>query len=218
MQRAYNEFSEQIKSCNELYAIHDHLKNTLAYPQDLSDLLRAQIVYSVSALDKLIHDFVKIGMIEAFNNQRQKTNKFSNFGISLNTLIQIQKVSLITIPQSPEETAIYWFEQEIVLRHKTFSFQDPDKISDALSLIWSEEHKWRKIYLNLSQPIRTLTLTTEKDIKIYLKNIIMRRNQIVHEGDISLLLNKKDTIDEEEAKTMVDFIGALCKSIYDCVN
>jgi hypothetical protein len=217
MLTASNAFDEQIKSCKELYAVYDHLKNGLSFPQDLSDLLRAQVVYSVSALDKLVHELVKKGMIEIFEAKRQKTSTFSNFGISLNTLMKIQEVASITIPQSLEETAIYWFEREIILKHKSLSFQAPDKISEALSLIWLEEHKWQKIHLNISQPIGSLLTMTEKDMKTYLKNIVARRNQIVHEADINIVHNSKDTMNEDEAKNIVQFIDALGKSIYQSV-
>lgn len=218
MQISSDEFNEQIKSCKELHPIYNHLKNELAYPQDLSDLLRAQVVYAVSALDKLIHELVKKGMIEIFNGIRPKTKKFSNFGISLDTLMKIQEVNSIVMPQSPEETAIYWFEREIFLKHKTLSFQDPDKITEALSYIWNEEHKWQKIHLKIIQPISTLPIMTEKDIKTYLKNIVTRRNQIVHEADINILHNSKEVMDKDEANNIVLFIDALGKSIYKCLK
>lgn len=218
MLSAYNTFNEQIKSCKELYAIYAYLKNNLAFPQDLSDLLRAQVVYAVSALDKLLHELVKKGMIEIFNNSRPITNKFSTFGISLNTLMKIQEVTYIEMPQSAEETAIYWFEQEIILKHKILSFQDPDKISEALSFIWVEEHKWQKIHSNITQPIASLPNMIEKDIKTYLKNIVMRRNQIVHESDYDISSNTKNTIDENETKNIVEFIQLVGKSIYECVQ
>ncbi len=218
MLKSSNEFNGQIISCKELYPIYNHLKDTLAYPQDLSDLLRAQVVYAVSALDKLIHELVKKGMIEVFNGSRTKTKKFSSFGISLETLMKIREVSTIEMPQSQEETAIYWFEREIFLKHKTLSFQDPDKIADALSYIWSEEHKWQKIHLKIIQPIGTLQVMTEKDIKTYLKNIVARRNQIVHEADINIQNSSKEIMDADEANNIVQFIDALGKGIYECVK
>ncbi|MCX6074099.1 MAG: HEPN domain-containing protein [Campylobacterales bacterium] len=218
MLKLSKEFDVQIQSCKELYAVYGHLKNNLSYPLDLSDLLRAQVVYAVSALDKLVHELVKKGMVEIFEGKRLKTTTFSNFGISLNTLIKIQEVGSIAVPQSIEETAIYWFEREISLKHKSLSFQAPDKISEALSLIWLEEHKWQKIHFNIIiQPIGSLVTMTERDMKTYLKNIVARRNQIVHEADINIICNSKDTMDEDEANNIVQFIDALGKSIYKCV-
>jgi hypothetical protein len=58
----------------------------------------------------------------------------------------------------------------------------------------------------------------EKDIKTYLKNIVMRRNQIVHESDYDISSNTKNTIDENETKNIVEFIQLVGKSIYECVQ
>lgn len=218
MQIAINEFNKQISSTKELNAIYKHLESNLTSAVDLTDLLRAQIVYSVSSLDKLIHELVRIGMIEIYYGRRTATNKFSAFGISLNTLVKIQETSLIHMPQVPEDTAIYWFEREIILKHKILSFQDPDKMSDALGLIWQEEHKWQKIHRNMFQQNNYLLLRTEKDMKIYLKNIISRRNQIVHEADINILTGQKDAIDEMEVQEIVDFLNQLGNSVFKCVN
>lgn len=93
MQRAFEQFDSNIKAIREMDALHNHLVNELKLPNDLSDILRAQFVYAVSALDKLIHELVRIGMLEAFKNQRMKTSKFKGFSISLETYSKIQQVS-----------------------------------------------------------------------------------------------------------------------------
>ena len=87
MQATLDQFSENIKSIRELQVLYDHLTLHLMLSNDLSDLLRAQIVYAVSALDKLIHEFIKIGMIQSFNNQRNKTGKFKTFSVSTTSLL-----------------------------------------------------------------------------------------------------------------------------------
>ncbi|MEK6659649.1 MAG: HEPN domain-containing protein, partial [Campylobacterota bacterium] len=57
-----------------------------------------------------------------------------------------------------------------------------------------------------------------KDMKTYLKNIVIRRNQIVHESDYNIFSNTKNTINENETKNIVEFIQVLGKSIYEYVN
>jgi hypothetical protein len=76
-----------MKYVKELDSLFIHLKDTLHLPNDLTDILRAEWVYSVSAMDKLIHELVRIGMIEAFQGRRPQTAKFSSFGITTNTLL-----------------------------------------------------------------------------------------------------------------------------------
>lgn len=208
MQRAFEQFQNNIKSVKELDALYTHLVDEMKLPIDLSDILRSQLVYGVSALDKLIHELVRGGMIKAFKNERTKTSKFNTFTISLETYTKLQESSQQTdILQL--ETPEYFFEQEIIVKHKYLAFQEPDKIADALSFIWEEKQKWQKIALAFN--------TSDDVVKKQLKSIVSRRNQIVHEADIDIQTNLRNSIDENDAKESVDFIFQLGESIFKCV-
>jgi len=208
MQQAFNQFKKNIQTTKELDALYNHLVLEMKLPIDLSDILRSQLVYAVSALDKLIHELVRIGMLQSFLGQRTKTLKFNGFTISLETYSKIQQLSQSTETlqlEGPE----YFFEQEIIIKHKHLSFQDPDKISDALSLIWEEKQKWQRIALSLNM--------SDDYLKKRLKNIVSRRNQIAHEADIDIQTNLRNSIDENDAKESVDFIFNLGESIFKLV-
>jgi len=208
MQQAFNQFKKNIQTTKELDALYNHLVLEMKLPIDLSDILRSQLVYAVSALDKLIHELVRIGMLQSFLGQRTKTLKFNGFTISLETYSKIQQLSQSTETlqlEGPE----YFFEQEIIIKHKHLSFQDPDKISDALSLIWEEKQKWQQVAFSLNM--------SDDYLKKRLKNIVSRRNQIVHEADIDIQTNLRNSIDEEDVKESVDFIFQLGESIFKCV-
>jgi len=202
MQRAYNQFVDSMRYVKELDALFIHLKDTLHLPNDLSDILRAEIVYAVSAMDKMIHDLVRTGMIEAFQGRRVRTSKFLGFGVSTNTL-----TTILTIPVPPPE---YWFEQEIIERHKTSAFQAPEKIADALSLIWNEQHKWHLLAVAIVIP--------EQDLTTALKTIISRRNQIVHEADLNLLSGVRNTLNKSETDYVISFIEKLSEEIFKAVK
>ena len=202
MQRAFDQFKDNMKYVKELDTLFIHLKDTLHLPNDLTDILRAEWVYSVSAMDKLIHELVRIGMIEAFQGIRARTSPFTSFGITIDTLTSILSS---TIP--PPE---YWFEQKIIERHKTLAFQMPDKIAEALSLIWDEKYKWQKISTEIG--ISETTLTTQ------LKAIISRRNQIVHEADLDLLTGTKNIIDKIDIDAVISFIEKLSEAIFNVVK
>lgn len=205
MQRAFDQFKTSITYVKELDTLYQHLKNTLLLPNDLTDILRAQWVYSVSAMDKLIHELVRIGMIEAFQGRRGQTSKFLTFGISIEIHNSISTSSPTSIP--PPE---YWFEQEIIKKHKFLSFQEPEKIADGLSFIWNETHKWQKIANDLG--------INESDLKTKLKTIISRRNQIVHEADIDILSGGRINIEKTDIDDVVFFIEQLAKSIFNNVK
>lgn len=209
MQTAIAQFNGNIKAIREMDVLYEHLTNDLKLPNDLSDILRSQWVYAVSALDKLIHELVRIGMLQAFVGNRFKTKKFNEFSISLETYNKIQQLA-----QQPAglslETPEHFFEQEIIVRHKHLSFQDPDKIADILSLIWNEKQKWQKIALPFNE--------SDDFIKKKLKNIVIRRNQIVHEADIDIQTGLRNLIEKSDTREVVTFLQKLGENIFDAIS
>jgi len=209
MQRAIEQFNSNIKSAKDMGILYEHLTENLKLPNDLSDVLRAQWAYAVSALDKLVHELVRIGMLQAFSGQRPKTKKFNDFPISLETCQKIQQLNQST-ETLPTETPEHYFDQEIIVKHRHLSFQDPDKISDILSLIWDEKQKWQKIALLLNE--------SDDSIKKELKNIVKRRNQIVHEADIDIQTNLRTPISASDTKQVVEFLHKLGESIFNAIS
>ena len=105
--------------------------------------------------------------IQNWMRSRDPTAKYKSFRIDLN--------NFNNIIESP--TPVIEFEKEVIRQHSFLAFQYPDKIADALSYIWNEQNKWDVICSNMATDILSANLKTK------LKNIITRRNQIVHEGD-----------------------------------
>lgn len=172
-------------------------------PLDSSDLLRWQWVLSVSALDKYIHDIVAAGMVDQYLNRRPTTPKFDAFQLSMKAFANISSAPM------PE----YEFRNEVIRKNSFLAFQEPDKIADALSFIWNEPNKWSVISGNMATHIDPATLKTK------LKNIVVRRNQIVHEGDclstniplIQQPISRSDT--EDVIQFITDLVDAIDVSI-----
>ncbi len=82
------QFRENITRVQVLDGVHTALDNTTTTALDLTDLLRAQIVMIVSALDLYIHEITRIGMLEVYNGQRPQTDAFLRFQVTLETLIK----------------------------------------------------------------------------------------------------------------------------------
>lgn len=203
MLRAKQIFDKGINRVRNIDSLFIHLTTALGFnPSDVSDLLRSEIVYSLSSFDRLVHDLVKIGMVDSFKGNRTPTNAYKNFSISLN---QFDAINNASVPP-----AAFIFEQTISSSHKHLSFQDPDKVSEALSLIWHENHKWQKIATEMGM--------TQNNLKTELKNIVIRRNQIVHEGDFDLFTGDIQPIIHSDAQQSVDFIDNLGNTIYDLVK
>ena len=132
MHRALAAFNLSIQDARSLTILYDFLKASVRTPFPYDDLLRSQIVYSVGAFDKLIHELIRIGMVATFMGTRPATAKYKAEPISIQfhgTLVAA------TIP--PKEIL---FEQEIGRKLSTLTFQDPEKVSDGLAYIWGEKH------------------------------------------------------------------------------
>lgn len=200
MHRSKSRFDASVLRVRNLDSLYIHLTNTLHFPAiDVSDILRSELVYIISAFDKLMHDIIKQGMIETFLGQRIATPSYKNFTI---TLAQLDSINNSTLIPSPVDI----FEGIIINNHNHLSFQDPDKLNPALSLIWLESHKWQKIASCMAM--------TENDVKVELKNIVIRRNQIVHEGDLDLLTGILQPIRHVDVIDSVNFIDKLANCIF----
>ncbi|MET7244877.1 HEPN domain-containing protein [Methylobacterium sp. EM32] len=201
MLNAKARFNAALTSVRAQGLLYDHLVQNLAGTYNYDDILRFQIVFAVSAFDKLIHDLIRVGMVNSFKNARPHTPKYLSESISMGTHFSLSTASI-----PPAE---YLFEQEIVKKLKTNSYQDPDKVSEGLSLIWIEKHKWQAIAGRMGIDQQTATTT--------LKLIAGRRNAIVHEADMDPIQHAPNTITKQEADNVINFIDLCGNSIVDLV-
>ncbi|EQM79113.1 HEPN domain-containing protein [Stutzerimonas stutzeri] len=201
MLNAINSFRSNIAQTEQLIALFDYLHSQLKAPMDFDDLLRSKIVYAVSAFDKLMHDLIRIGMVEIFNGARAATPKYSMEPIQMHV---VQQLSSVTPPPS------FVFESAIRAKLKILSFQDPDKIADGLSYIWAESQKWQKIAAAIG--------AEEKALRTTLKLVASRRNAIVHEADLDPITGVKLPVSRDEAVDIVQLLKNLGEGIYNLVK
>jgi hypothetical protein len=202
MRNSLKLFNSNMKQAREISALYDYLAATVAIPHQFDDLLRSQLVYAVSAFDKLIHDLVRIGMVQSFMRVRPPTGKYLSEPVSMQVHIEMVQA---TIP--PKE---HVFEQTLFRKFKAVSFQDPAKIADGLSYIWDESQKWQKIAASLGM--------SDAVVRTRLKLIADRRNAIVHEADIDPSTNTKFPIGKAESEGSLDFLAACGNSIANLVT
>ncbi|MFZ5739466.1 MAG: HEPN domain-containing protein [Pseudomonadota bacterium] len=202
MHTALTLFESNIAQARELSGLYDFLCKTLNSPLRFDDLLRSQIVYSVSAFDKYIHDLIRKGMTDTFSGLRSATARFKNEPITLETHMNL---TAATIP--PKE---HIFDQEVVKKLRALSFQDPEKVADGLSLITDKNHKWSEI----SAVMGIDAGVARKRLKL----IAQRRNSIVHEADIDPFLGHKVPIIKEESEGISVFLLNCGRAIYDVVS
>ena len=209
MLQALNQFKKNIRDIRDLDTRYVQLTQTVP-ADDFSDLLRAEIVYAISALDKFIHELVRIGMIEIYIGRRTSTSQYDSFQVSLRTVSTIQSAinqnALGVVGPPPE----YYFEQEVITKHSHLAFQDLDKINVALNLCSDRPHKWQNIANTVG--------ISEADLKVELKNIVSRRNAIVHEADLDIQTGNKNTILHNDVVTMINFIEKIGTEIYNYIH
>lgn len=198
MRQAKIVFHSLMAQKNVTSTLYEYLSNN-RIPLDSSDLLRWQWVLAVSALDKYIHDIVAAGMVEQYINRRPTTPKFDAFQLSMKA---ISNISSAPVPE-------FEFRNEVIRKNSYLAFQEPDKIADALSFIWNEPNKWVVISRNMATFIDPTTLKTK------LKNIVVRRNQIVHEGDClsTNLPLVQQAITLSDTENVIHFITELVDAI-----
>ena len=214
MQSALNQFRISIARVRDLISIHNSVKAQSTPALDLSDILRAALVLSVSALDYYVHEVVTLGMLEIHRGQRSEPNPsanssqsaFSRFQVSLGGARQ-ERLIAIDIAS--------WLENEIQQSQGSSFLQQPYTVSALLPVIsssienrlnnasWLEDEVRDRLgYQSFQQPdkiadgIRLISdkkLWDEvavklgksaKEVKQQLSAIVDRRNKIAHEADI----------------------------------
>lgn len=201
MNRSYRKFELLMSDTKNISSIYDYLQKCVKGPLNYDDLLRFQWVQSVSALDKLVHDLVRVGMVHIFTGRRSSTVKYRNFQVDMDWYELVNSTPDMIIPE---------FEKKVIKQHGYLAFEDPNKISDALSNIWDANDKWKLIADKMYEEKNT--------VKITLKNIVTRRNQIAHEGDYIDDFGNRQVIEKVDTDVVLNFIDKVGTAIYECVR
>ncbi len=196
MQRALDQFSENLNRARSLAGLANSLSNLITGAVDLTDLLRASLVLAVSALDQFVHEYVRLGMLETNRGVRPTTDAFLKF-----------RVSLSAVQNALADTSRdVWLDQEIRNAHSWTSFQHPEKIADAVRLM-SNARLWDDV-------ARILGAST-KSVKTQLAAIADRRNKIAHEADMDPTNpGYRWPIDELLVREALDYIDKVAHAIF----
>jgi hypothetical protein len=203
MNKAIQQFQINLQSARQLGVIYLAFCDKVTGAITLEELLRAELVLAVSALDCYIHDVVRIGMERAFNAPSGEPNAFLSFEVTFGFVKEL----LGAISDAERNSLV---DREIRRAHGFKTFQAADKISQALSLI-GVTAIWEKVGAEIG--------LNSKDARTKLNVIIDRRNRIAHEGDIdpSSGIGIKFAIDFPAVKEAVDFLDVLAQTIQKVV-
>lgn len=202
MLSSIEQFQENIKRVRALGGLHAAFDKATTSAVDLTDILRAQIVMVVSALDYYIHEITRIGMLEVYDGKRPQTDAFLRF---MKTIDEDMK----GISKSSKNE---WLDTQIRKRHGYKSFQHPDNIVKAVRL-FSSCKLWISVALELN--------LSAQDVKSRLRVIVNRRNQIAHEADIDPSYPETGNrwpISSSDVTSALDFIQGVCEAIHIVIN
>ena len=208
-------FDSNINMARSLSTIYINLRDSVHLEEKYNcNLLKAQLVNVVSAFDMFIHSIVKKGVIEIFSRTRIQTSKFQSMTFQAKTILKLIEIMAPDfMPSSSDEIPEIILEKDLHNKMSYMSFQHPDKVVDALSLIWNEPHKIQILAEDIKLPGRTIN---EKALmlKQQLETIIQRRNQIAHEGDIDPTTMAPRSIDFNHVQDATNFIESLGHAIF----
>lgn len=165
MQKASEVFHGNLERVRALHGLFRSLSNQVTPALDLTDLLRAELVLTVSALDQFVHQLTLTGMLEIWDGQRPLTATYQRFQVPLGD------AAVFSSPAAGRSR----LEIEIRERHGYLAFQQPDKIADAIRHV-SGVDLWKEVGAMIGN--------SPNDVRAKLRLIVERRNKIAHEADI----------------------------------
>jgi HEPN superfamily RiboL-PSP-like protein len=196
MRAALDQFEENLRRAKELGTLFEVVQNMTTPALDLTDILRAEIVQSVSSLDHFIHEVVRLGMIEIAEGKRPPTKAYERFLVPTSVI----RSAIQGVPHAK------WLGEVIRENHGWQSFQQPDKIAESIRLI-TEIKLWDEVAKVLN--------STAKNVRDDLQLIVDRRNKISHEADMDPTNpGFRWPITPNLANDVVRFINGLAHAIF----
>ncbi|MCW6034666.1 hypothetical protein K4A83_00035 [Spirulina subsalsa FACHB-351] len=214
MNSAVEQFRISIARVRDLISIYNSMSSQVTAVLDLSDILRAALVLTVSALDYYVHEVVTLGMLEIYRGQRsepissrnQSSSAFARFQVSLGNA-RTERLIALDIAS--------WLEDEIRENQGSDFLEQSYSVSDFIPILssslsrrlnqdcWLEDEiRVRLGYQSFQQPEKiadAIRLISDKklwdevathlgkqtqEVKQQLSLIVDRRNKIAHEADI----------------------------------
>jgi hypothetical protein len=168
-------FSAVWTRCNHLSVIHGFIANNVSPALQPGELLRAEWAARVSALDLYVHELISQRMLSIFEGKRAKCEGYGTFQVPTETMDRIR-----TAANETEASAAFDLTTRDQLGRKTFQY--PEDIAAGVRL-FSSCDLWNDVALQLGATQQNKN-NCAKQIKQQLKQIVGRRNKIVHEGDL----------------------------------
>lgn len=228
--RAFDSFSQNISRVKDIATIYTTIHHAGIHSHiNLDDLLRMQIVYVVGALDRLIHDLIKIGVRYAYFQNSLQTNAFLKDTVLFRDVFEIIQILKTSNDVISQEIEIARYLDDIINQKLSYlSFQAKDKILEGLAYIWQPTtinpqgrsiglNKWTLIVQEMGNLQVSYKTRSEQDIERELSLIVSKRNSIAHEADMDMNHTMRPIL-YDEVQNSVLLIEILGTAIFNLIQ
>jgi RiboL-PSP-HEPN len=176
-----------------------------------SDMRRLSIVMAVAALDTYMHRLI----LERAYEHQELPGGLAKLTVQFEQLLaqadEAKEAARADPHNSRPRVAVKRLLRDRLLRE---TFQSSEEVSRALAMV-GQRRVWDAIATNLTTP------APKEEVRARLDEIVMRRNQIVHEGDYRRLERPQNArcnaITRANAEADIDFIADLIDAIHAVV-
>ena len=158
-----------------LSGLHVHLSSTTTSIMNADELLRAEWTMRISALDLYVHELVALNLMKIFRGERPVCEGFRKLQFSSLTLLNL-------LSEGNDASREAAFDLAVREKLERITFQSPDNIAEGIRYISSID-LWAEIAIYHGASGGSIK-SNSKGLKLSLKQIVDRRNKIVHEGDL----------------------------------
>lgn len=200
-----NLFDDAWHRCDALSSIYAYLSNTTSKALNSDELLRAEWVARVAALDLYVHELIAQRMLEIFEGRRAATDAYNKFMLPNGTIGRIRD----SVTPDGANAA---FDLEVRRQLGLVTYQGHESIANGIRMISSIE-LWKGIAEHIgASPAEAVKKA--KGMRAQLSMISERRNKIAHEGDMQPSAPRVPwPICQADLKTVSDFIFTVVEAI-----
>lgn len=189
-----NHFNENIINIKNHFLISDELQS-MNKLNDAKDIWRSQIVFLQSSFDFYLHEISKYSIIKIFNNEWNKTDKYSNFKVEMRYVEEALKK-----PESNE-----WFLEYVNDRFKRDTYLAYDCMKDQINLMGLAFEEIKKDF----------EVSNDDTLKNAISSLYLRRNEIAHQSDRNHFNSQKNDITKEYVLKNIEYIEKIVDIIHN---
>lgn len=191
-------FTESIQAIYTQFEVADELIES-GKKSEGENIWRAQIVFLTSAFDFYMHELTKYGLCEIYDENWERTEKYSNLQVGMKTI----EIAL----KSGED--IDWFLEYINDYYKAITMVSYESVKDQLNLLGIDlKNVADRAFYNRGEREKTRVKLRRR-----LNELFSRRNIIAHQSDRAHADAQVKNITKEIVQDFMDDIQRIVNSI-----